>query len=67
MLEWVDPGHGVAIVRRGAERELVTVEGGPSAWVVTVRGRRIAVTARTPRERLLAAAGALGRTSPRPG
>jgi biotin carboxyl carrier protein len=58
-LSWVEPDHGVAILRRGTERELVVVEGGPVDWVVTIRGRRIAVMARTRRERLLAAAGPL--------
>jgi len=64
-LTWVEPDRGVAVLRRGTERELVVVEGGPRDWVVTIRGRRIAVTARTHRERLLAASGPL--TGPRRG
>ena len=55
-LTWQDPGHGVALLRRGDERRLVVVEGGPSEWVVTIAGRRVSVTARGHRERLLAEA-----------
>jgi biotin carboxyl carrier protein len=53
-LTWVDREHGVAVLRRGEERELITVEGGPSEWVATIRGRRIAVTVRSRRDQLLA-------------
>jgi pyruvate carboxylase subunit B len=35
----------------------VAVEGGPTDWAVTVRGRRVPVTARSHRDRLLADAG----------
>jgi biotin carboxyl carrier protein len=56
ILTWQDPGHGVALLRRGDERRLVVLEGGPSEWVVTIAGRRIPVTARGHRERLLAEA-----------
>jgi biotin carboxyl carrier protein len=56
-LTWVEPGPRVAVLRHGTERELIVVEGGPRDWVVTIRGRRIAVTARGRRERLLAASG----------
>ena len=58
-LVWVDRAERVAILRRGAERELVAVEGGDGEWVVTVRGRRIAVTVRSHRDRLLAETGGL--------
>ena len=51
---WVDRGHGGATLRRGGERVAVLVEGGPAEWVVTLRGRRIAVTVLGHRERLLA-------------
>jgi biotin carboxyl carrier protein len=65
-LTWVDRDHGVALLRRGSEHELVAVEGGPADWTVTVRGRRVLVTARSHRDRLLADAGraATHRTGP---
>jgi biotin carboxyl carrier protein len=56
-LTWVDRDHGVALLRRGSEHEQVAVEGGPTDWTVTVRGRRVPVTARSHRDRLLADAG----------
>jgi biotin carboxyl carrier protein len=56
---WVDRAEGVALLRRGPERELVAVEGGGGEWVVTVRGRRIAVAIRSHRDRLLAETGGL--------
>ena len=37
----------------------MAVEGGPGEWVVTIRGRRIAVTVRSHRDRLLAASASL--------
>jgi biotin carboxyl carrier protein len=52
--DWLDRGHGEAILRRDGERVPVLVEGGPAEWVVTIHGRRIAVTVRGHRERLLA-------------
>jgi len=52
--DWLDRGHRVATLRRDGERVPVLVEGGPAEWVVTIRGRRIAVTVRGHRERLLA-------------
>lgn len=51
---WVDRGRGAATLRRDGERVPVLVEGGPADWVVTLHGRRIAVTVRGHRERLLA-------------
>jgi pyruvate carboxylase subunit B len=51
---WVDRGHGEATLRRDGERVGTLVEGGPTEWVVTLRGRRIAVTVLGHRERLLA-------------
>ena len=59
-LIWEDRLHGRAFMRREDRVEAVLVEGGPSAWVVTVRGRRIAVTARSHRDRLLAETGEQG-------
>ena len=56
---WVDRGHGDATLRREGDRESVLVEGGPGEWVVTIRGRRIGVTLRSHRERLLAASSPL--------
>jgi biotin carboxyl carrier protein len=53
-LAWQDLEHGVAQLRRGDERHLVVLEGGPTEWVATIAGRRMAVTARGHRERLLA-------------
>ena len=58
-LTWVDREHGVAVLRRGDARELVAVEGGPSEWVATIRGRRIVVTVRSRRDQLLAASASL--------
>lgn len=52
--DWLDRGHRVATLRRDGERVPVLVEGGPAEWVVTIQGRRIAVTVRGHRERLLA-------------
>jgi biotin carboxyl carrier protein len=55
-LEWDDAERGIARVvgRDGATP--VLVEGSRTDWYVTLRGRRIPVTVRTHRERLLAAA-----------
>jgi biotin carboxyl carrier protein len=65
-LEWVDRGQGVAVLSSRAEagaevgaessseRALVAVDGGPGAWVVTLRGRPVRVTVRSHRDRLLA-------------
>ncbi|HEY7738143.1 MAG TPA: acetyl-CoA carboxylase biotin carboxyl carrier protein subunit [Candidatus Limnocylindria bacterium] len=58
-LAWVDPRHGVALLRREHQHHLVVIEGGPTDWVVTLGGRRIAVTARSHRDRLLADTAAL--------
>ena len=59
-LTWEDRIHGRAVMRRADEVEMVLVEGGPSSWVVTVRGRRIEVTALSHRDRLLAETAAQG-------
>lgn len=55
-LAWVDRDRGLALVRQGTQPALVVVEGGPTEWVVTLRGRRVAVTVRSRRDRLIAAA-----------
>lgn len=52
-LEWDDRPHGVARLVGGGRSVPVIVEGSGSEWFVTLRGRRIAVSARTWRERLM--------------
>ena len=55
-LTWVDREAGVAVLV-GPERSVpVLVEGSGPEWTVTLRGRRIPVTVRTWRERVLAEA-----------
>jgi biotin carboxyl carrier protein len=53
-LAWVDRAHGEALLRREDDRVPVLVEGGPSEWVITIRGRRLGVTVLGRRDRLLA-------------
>lgn len=56
-LEWAPHGrHGEARLVDGERSLPVLVEGEGSEWVVTLRGRRIPVTVRTWRERVLAEA-----------
>jgi biotin carboxyl carrier protein len=55
-LEWVDREHGIARMVDGELSLPVLVEGSGSEWSVTVRGRRIPVSVRTWRERVMAAA-----------
>jgi biotin carboxyl carrier protein len=55
-LSWLDRGAGIAALANGSRSILCVVEGEGSDWVVTIRGRRIAVTARSWRERVLAEA-----------
>jgi acetyl/propionyl-CoA carboxylase alpha subunit len=55
-LEWVDRDHGVARIVDGERSLLILVEGSGSGWSVTLRGRRIPVSVRTWRERVMAAA-----------
>ena len=55
-LEIVDPSRGVARLANGSTSLPVLVEGAGSDWVVTLRGRRIPVTVRSWRERILAEA-----------
>jgi acetyl/propionyl-CoA carboxylase alpha subunit len=63
-LEWLDRPHGVARLGDGERSLTVLVEGQGSEWTVTLCGRRIPVTVRSWRERVLAeaetAAGAHG-------
>ncbi|MGH2446855.1 MAG: acetyl-CoA carboxylase biotin carboxyl carrier protein subunit [Candidatus Limnocylindria bacterium] len=59
-LEWLDRATGRARLV-GTERSIgVVVEGAGTEWFVTLRGRRIGVTVRTWRERLLAEAATSG-------
>ena len=55
-LEVSDPGRGIGRLVNGSVSLAVLVEGAGSEWVVTVRGRRIPVTVRSWRERVLAEA-----------
>jgi biotin carboxyl carrier protein len=55
-LEWVDRDHGIASMVDGERSVPLLVEGSDSEWSVTLRGRRIPVSVRTWRERVLAAA-----------
>lgn len=55
-LEWVDRAHGVARLVGDDTSIPLLVEGSGEAWVVTLGGRRIAVTVRSWRERLMAEA-----------
>jgi len=55
-LEWTDRRHGVGRLVSGQRAIPVVVEGRGTDWSVTLGGRRIAVTVRTWRERLLAEA-----------
>lgn len=52
---WVDPERGVVRVGDAERWVHAAVDGQGSEWVVTLHGRRIPVTVRTRRERLLAA------------
>jgi biotin carboxyl carrier protein len=55
-LSWVDRDAGIARLTDGKQSISCLVEGAGSEWVVTLRGRRIPVSARTWRERVLAEA-----------
>ena len=55
-LETVDARRGIARLVNGTASLPVLVEGAGSDWVVTIRGRRIPVTVRSWRERVLAQA-----------
>ena len=55
-LEWDDRAHGLGRLIGGGRAVPVIVEGSGSEWFVTLHGRRIPVTARTWRERLMAEA-----------
>ena len=55
-LEMVDPSRGIGRLVNGSASLPVLVEGVGTDWVVTLRGRRIPVTVRSWRERVLAEA-----------
>ena len=55
-LEWEDREHGLARLVSGERSVRVLVEGNGPDWVVTLKGRRVPVTVRTWRERLMAEA-----------
>ena len=59
-LEWDDVDRGTARLVGGERTISVLVEGGGTDWVVTLAGRRVVVTVRTWRERLLAEAARAG-------
>jgi biotin carboxyl carrier protein len=53
-LRWVDASAGIARLSDGHHSALVVVEGSGTDWTVVLRGRRVAVTVRSWRERTLA-------------
>jgi acetyl/propionyl-CoA carboxylase alpha subunit len=55
-VSWVDEAAGVARLTDGTRSVTCLVEGAGSDWVVTLHGRRIGVSARSWRERILAEA-----------
>jgi pyruvate carboxylase subunit B len=55
-LELTDPARGIGRLVDGSTSVPVLVEGAGSDWVITLRGRRVPVTVRTWRERILAEA-----------
>jgi acetyl/propionyl-CoA carboxylase alpha subunit len=65
-LAWIDRGAGIARLSDGSRSELCIVEGEGSEWVVTLRGRRIPVTVRSWRDRMLAEAESAARQADGP-
>jgi biotin carboxyl carrier protein len=61
-LEWADRARGVARLTDGERSLAVLVEGQGTHWNVTLRGRRVPVTVRSWRERVLAEAETEART-----
>lgn len=55
-LTWLDAATGIARLAGSGSSRLVVVEGSGQAWHVTLEGRRIAVTVRSWRERVMAEA-----------
>jgi acetyl/propionyl-CoA carboxylase alpha subunit len=60
-LSWIDRAAGIARLTDGSRSETCLVEGSGSDWVVTLRGRRIPVSVRSWRERVLAEADSAAR------
>ncbi|MFN2483762.1 MAG: acetyl-CoA carboxylase biotin carboxyl carrier protein subunit [Candidatus Limnocylindria bacterium] len=58
--EWLDEPSGLIRLTNGETSETALAEGAGQEWVVTIHGRRIAVTVRNARERILAEAAAAG-------
>jgi acetyl/propionyl-CoA carboxylase alpha subunit len=56
LLEWIDAAQGVGRLIGPDGSIGCVVEGAGSDWTVTIRGRRLPVTVRTWRERMLAQA-----------
>lgn len=59
-LELSDPRRGIGRLTDGTSSLPVVVEGAGTDWVVTLRGRRVPVTVRSWRERVLAEAESAG-------
>jgi biotin carboxyl carrier protein len=55
-LTWLDRERGVARLSNGRRSRTALVEGDGSEWIVTLAGRRIAVSVQSWRERMLAEA-----------
>ena len=60
-LEWLDRPHGVARLVSPDRSVPVLVEGTGAEWVVTILGRRLPISVRSWRERMLAEAETEGR------
>ncbi len=65
-LEWDDPEHGVGRLVNGDRSIGVVIDGSGPDQVVTLHGRRIPVSVRTWRERVLAAAETAARSQAGP-
>ena len=55
-LDWTDRARGAGLLVNGQRAVPVVVEGAGTDWTVSLGGRRIAVTVRSWRERILAEA-----------
>lgn len=53
-LVWLDVERGEAVLELEGTRHALLIEGGGAEWVVVIRGRRVPVTVRSHRDRLLA-------------
>lgn len=53
-LSWLDAEAGIAQLATASRSEMCLLEGSGSEWVVTLRGRRIRVSVRSWRERVVA-------------